>query len=266
MRVSVSESLKLFAFAAGLALLGACSTANGPDPGRRVNETIFRFNNKLDTLALEPIAKGYDVATPGPLQRGIGNFFDNLKLPRTFLNDVLQGKGAKAADDVGRLLVNTVFGLGGLIDVASMNDMPRNDEDFGQTFGVWGVPPGPYVVLPVVGPPFNGANNPRDILAWPLDVATDPTTWVNAFGLGVVRTVDARARYLDELGQLRKDSIDFYVGVRDLYLQSRESDVRDGAIAPAQASDEDLYDVDELEDEGEEASDDREAEAADESP
>lgn len=258
MRVSVSERLKLFAYAASLALLGACSTAQGPDPGRGTNEVIFRFNNKLDTLFLEPVAKGYDKASPGPIQAAIGNFFDNLKLPRTFVNDLLQAKGAKAADDVGRLLVNTLFGLGGFIDVASARDMPRNEEDFGQTLGVWGVSGGPYVVLPVVGAPFNGPNNIRDIAAWPVDIATDPTTWVNALGLGVVRTIDARARYLDELGQLRKDSIDFYVGVRDLYLQSRESDVRDGAVAPAQASDEDLYDVDELEDEGGEASDDSE--------
>jgi ABC-type transporter lipoprotein component MlaA len=115
-------------------------------------------------------------------------------------------------------------------------------------------------VLPVVGPPFNGASNPRDILAWPMDIATDPTTWVNAFGLGVVRTIDARARYLDELGQLRRDSIDFYVGVRDLYLQSRESDVKDGAVAAPEVSD-DLYDLDE--DEGDESSDEPEAGASD---
>jgi phospholipid-binding lipoprotein MlaA len=250
MRFSGPQCLRALGLAACAALLGACSTANGPDPGRGVNENIFALNNRLDTWFLEPIAKGYDKASPGPIQRGIGNFFDNMRVPRTFVNNVMQGKGADAADDIGRLMVNTIFGLGGFIDVASAREMPRHDEDFGQTLGVWGVPPGPYVVLPVVGPPFNGPSNVRDIAAWPIDIVMDPTIYVNATGLGAIRTVDSRARYLGELGQLRKDSIDFYVGVRDLYLQGRESDVRDGAVAPMQATDEDLYDLDDLEDEG----------------
>lgn len=228
--------------------LGACSTANGPDPWRDTNEKVFRFNNRLDTGLLEPVAKGYDDVVPDWLQGMVGSAFDTIKVPRTFLNDLLQGKPVRAAQDLARLAANLTLGLVGTFDVASELGLPRHEEDFGQTLAVWKVPAGPYTVLPVVGPPFNGANTPRDIVAWPVDLATDPTTWVNAFGIGLVRTVDARARFLEELGQLREDSIDFYVGVRDLYTQQRESEIRDGAPAPS-VNDDDFYDIEDLDDE-----------------
>jgi phospholipid-binding lipoprotein MlaA len=196
---------------------------------------------------LEPVAKGYDRVTPDFLQDRVGALFATIRVPRTFLNDLLQGKPLRAAQDFGRLAANLTFGLAGTFDVASQLGIPRNEEDFGQTLARWRVPSGPYTVLPVVGPPFNGANNPRDIFAWPVDIATDPTTWVNAFGIGLVRTVDARARSLEELGQLREDSIDFYVGVRDLYIQQREAEIRDGAPPPA--IQDDFYDIEDLDEE-----------------
>jgi phospholipid-binding lipoprotein MlaA len=240
-----SRRLRALALGTAVIALGACSTANGPDPGREVNEKIFGFNQRIDGIALEPVAEGYRSVMPELLRVMIGSFYDNLRVPRTFVNDLLQGKPLAAAQDLGRLTINVVAGIGGLVDVASEMGIPRNEEDFGQTLGRWGVPAGAYVVLPVLGPPFNGPNNPRDIAMWPLDLATDPTIWVNATGLGVVRIVDSRARYLEELAQLEKDSIDYYVGVRDLYIQQRESDVRDGAPAPSATTDE-LYDIDEL--------------------
>jgi phospholipid-binding lipoprotein MlaA len=250
MKLANSRWLHASLLLAAVMALGACSTANGPDPGRAVNEKLFAFNDGLDDIALRPVAKGYKAVMPELLRTMVGSFYDNLRVPRTFLNDLLQGKPLAALQDFGRLSINLVAGVGGLVDVASEMGIPRNEEDFGQTLGRWGVPAGAYVVLPVVGPPFNAPNNPRDIVMWPLDLATDPTIWVNATGLGVVRTVDSRARYLEELAQLKKDSIDYYVGVRDLYRQQREADVRDGAPA-ASESDEDLYDTSELdEDEG----------------
>jgi phospholipid-binding lipoprotein MlaA len=229
----------LLAFA--VLALGACSTANGPDPWRETNERVFRFNEGLDKIVLEPVAEGYDVVAPSLLQLMIGNFFDNLTVPRTFFNNLLQGKPIAATQDLGRLVVNTLAGMGGLVDAASEMGIPKHQEDFGQTFGRWGAGPGPYVVLPGAGP-----NSVRDTLAAPFDIATNPTTWVNVFGLSVVRVVNTRAQYLEEIDQARKDAVDYYVFVRDAYLSSRERAVRDGQAAPA---DEDLYDLDELEDE-----------------
>ena len=227
--------------------LGACASASGPDPWRATNEKVFRFNEGLDKLLLEPVAEGYDVVAPNLFQQMIGNFFENLTVPRTFLNDLLQGKPLAATQDLGRLLVNTVAGVGGLVDAASEMGIPRHEEDFGQTFGRWGAGPGPYVVLPGAGP-----NSVRDTLAAPLDIASNPTTWVNVFGLSIVRVVNTRAQYLEEIDQARKDALDYYVFVRDAYLGSRERAVRDGAAAPIE---DDLYDVDEGDDEGAEVSD-----------
>lgn len=240
------QQLRVLSLLAALLALGACSTANGPDPWREGwNEPVHNFNESFDKRLLEPVAKGYDTVAPGVFQIAIGNFFENLTMPRTFLNDVLQAKPVKAAHDLQRLLLNTVAGVGGLIDVASMTGrIPKNKEDFGQTLGRWGVGPGPYFVLPLAGP-----NNVRDTLASPVDIATNPTTWVNVFGVSVVRVVNTRAKYLEEVAQGRKDAVDYYVFVRDAYLSSREAAVRDGKSAPA-ASDEDLYELEEDEAEG----------------
>jgi len=224
--------------------LGACSTANGPDPWRNTNQKVFRLNEGVDKLLLQPVAEGYDEVTPGLFQIMVGNFFENLTVPRTLLNDLLQGKPLAATQDLGRLAINTVAGVGGLIDVASEIGVPKNEEDFGQTFGRWGAGPGPYIVLPLAGP-----NNVRDTLASPLDIVTNPTTWVNVFGLSVVRVVNTRAQYLEEIDQARKDAVDYYVFVRDAYLSSRANAVRDGESVPA--GDDDLYDLDELEDDAE---------------
>lgn len=226
----------------------ACSTANGPDPYRRLNHPIYRFNEGLDKGLLEPVAKGYDVVTPGLFQTMIGNFFTNLTVPRTMLNDLLQAKPLKATQDLGRVLINTVAGMGGFIDAASEMGIPKNEEDFGQTFGRWGVGPGPYIVLPFAGP-----NDVRDTLTSPLDIATNPTTWVNVFGLSVVRVVNTRAQYLEEIDQARRDAVDFYVFQRDAYLSSRERAVNDGATP--QKTDEDLYELDEDDTEGAETTD-----------
>jgi phospholipid-binding lipoprotein MlaA len=223
-----------------VAALGACSTANGPDPGRRLNEKVFRFNEGVDKKLLQPVAEGYDEVTPGLFQIMIGNFFENLTVPRTFVNDLLQGKPLAATQDLGRVAINTIAGVAGLVDVASEMGVPKNEEDFGQTLGRWGAGPGAYLVLPLAGP-----NDVRDTLTAPLDIATNPTTWANVFGLSVVRVVNTRAQYLEEIDQARVDAVDYYVFVRDAYLSSRANAVRDGEAAPA--ADDDLYELDEEE-------------------
>ena len=241
MNRQTARSLRAPALLCALLALSACSTANGPDPGRGINEKIFRFNEGLDMMLIEPVAEGYDTVTPGLFQILVGNFFDNLTVPRTFLNDLLQGKPLRATQDLGRVLINTIAGVGGLVDVASEVGVPRNEEDFGQTFGRWGAGPGAYIVLPLAGP-----NNVRDMLASPLDIASNPTTWVNVFGLSVIRVVNTRAQYLEEVEQARADAVDYYVFLRDAYLRARENAVRDGLAAPV---DDELYDLDELEEE-----------------
>jgi phospholipid-binding lipoprotein MlaA len=206
-----------------------------------MNQPIFEFNEGVDKHFLEPVAEGWNFSMPVLFQIMIGNFFENLTMPRTLLNDLLQGKPRAAAQDLGRIATNTIAGVGGLIDVASEAGIPKNEEDFGQTFGHWGFGAGPYLVVPLAGP-----NCARDILAAPFDVVTNPTTWSNVVGLSAVRVVNSRARFLEEIDQARVEAIDYYVFVRDAYLQNRERAIRDGEAAPTQ-QDEDLYDLDEAE-------------------
>jgi len=241
------QGLRAAALLGAALLLGACSTEQGPDPWRPTNEKIFRFNEGFDKSLLEPVAKGYDGIMPSFFQAMIGTFFENLTVPRTFVNDLLQGKPLAAAQDVGRLTVNVLAGLVGFVDVASEIGIPKNDEDFGQTVGRWGVGPGPYLVVPFAGP-----YNVRDALATPLDIATNPSTFVNATGATVVRIVNTRAQYLEEIEQARKDSIDFYVFQRDAFLTSREREILDGKTPEIdddlyELDDEDLYDLEEVE-------------------
>jgi phospholipid-binding lipoprotein MlaA len=242
------QRLRALLLLGSLLALGACSTVDGPDPGRHLNEKVFRFNEGFDKHLLEPVAKGYDVVAPSLLELMIGNFFENVTVPRTLLNDLLQGKPLAAVQDLGRVTINVIAGMGGLVDVASEMGIPKNEEDFGQTLGRWGSGPGAYLVLPLAGP-----SNVRDTLTAPLDIATNPTTWVNVFGLSVVRIVNTRAKYLDEIDQARKDAVDYYVFVRDAYLGSRERAVLDGKAAPA--GNDDLYELDDEDEEGAEATD-----------
>ena len=121
------------------------------DPIEGFNRGVYKFNDALDRGVLKPTAKAYVKWTPDWFRTGVGNFFMNLKGPGTIVNQLLQGKFREAGQDTARLLLNTTFGLGGVIDVASMNELPQHDEDLGQTLGKWGVPPGPYLMLPFLG-------------------------------------------------------------------------------------------------------------------
>jgi phospholipid-binding lipoprotein MlaA len=239
------QKLHTLALLAALALTSACATTGDPDPWRPMNQRIYAFNEGFDQKVFEPVAEGYDAVTGNFVQVMIGNFFQNLAVPRTLVNNILQGKAVEANQDFGRLLVNMTVGLAGLFDVASKAGIPKNEEDFGQTFGRWGAGPGPYLVIPFAGP-----NCVRDTVAAPLDIVTNPTTWLNVFGLSLVDVVNTRAQYLEEIAQAREDAVDFYVFQRDAYLSSREREIRDGA-AP-EAADDDLYDIDDLEDEASE--------------
>lgn len=239
------RGFRLTVAVATLLMGGACSTAHGPDPGRGYNEPVFAFNDSLDVYILGPVARGWDWLAPGFVLTGVDNFFRNLDMPRTFVNDVLQAKPVPAAHDVGRFLVNSTVGVAGFVDVASMIGIQENREDFGQTLGYWGTPPGAFMLLPVV--PFRCTV--RDWLAYPLDFAMDPLFWVGIqvggiYGTGVVDFLNRRAINDAEIEENRREAIEWYVFVRDACLQDREGDVNDGA-EPTAEEEEDLYEVEE---------------------
>jgi len=228
-----------------LLLAGACSTAQGPDPWRGYNEPVFAFNDALDVYLLGPVARGWDWLAPSFVVTGVDNFFRNLDVPRTFVNDLLQAKPVPAAHDFGRFVVNSTAGVAGLVDVASLIGIRENREDFGQTLGYWGTPPGPFAILPVL--PYRCTV--RDWLAYPIDMALDPTFVAGFFfqyvyGTGLPDVVNRRAINDEQIEENRREAIDWYVFVRDACLQDREGDVNDGA-EPTAEEEEDLYDVEE---------------------
>jgi phospholipid-binding lipoprotein MlaA len=215
--------------ACGALLLGGCATTGErteSDPVEPFNRGVYRFNDALDRGVLKPTAKAYDKVTPNWFRTGVGNFFTNLKSPGTIVNQLLQGKFGDAGKDTLRFLLNTTFGWGGLIDVASMNGIPQHDEDFGQTLGKWGVRPGPYLMLPFFGPA-----NLRDAPSKIVDNFLEPFYWYDYgnerwFALGL-NIVDDRARLLPLDATLRQ-TYDPYGFIRDAYLQRRQYLVYDG--------------------------------------
>ena len=231
---------------AALLLASACSTAQGPDPWRGYNEPVFGFNDGLDRYVLGPVARGWGFVLPDFALTGVDNFFRNLDLPRTFLNDLLQAKPLEAAHDVGRFALNSTVGIAGLIDVASRIGIHENEEDLGQTLGYWGTPAGPFALLPVL--PFRCTV--RDWLAYPIDFAMDPLFVLGIviqtpiYGSGVLDVVNRRAINDEQIEENRREAIDWYVFVRDACLQDREGEVTDDE-EPSAFEEEDLYDVDE---------------------
>jgi len=212
--------------ALAFALAGCASAPKNPqDPFEGFNRAMFGFNDKVDQVALKPAAKVYRAALPDFVQTGIGNFFGNLNDVPTALNNFLQWRIKDGMSDVARVLLNSTFGMAGLIDVASEAwGLPKHDQDFGQTLGRWGVGSGPYLVLPLLGP-----TTTRDTVALPVDLKTDiwsykdPVRWRNAGS--VIRIVDKRAYILDSTSLLEEAALDRYEFVRDAYLQRRESKI-----------------------------------------
>lgn len=197
---------------------------NPRDPLEGFNRAMFGFNEKVDEIVLKPLAQGYQKVVPSFVQSAIGNFFGNIGDIWTAVNDFLQGKVTDGANDIMRVAVNSTFGLGGLIDIASAGGIPKHNEDFGQTLGAWGVRSGPYVVLPVLG-----ASTLRDTIATPLDFKGDLWSYqtplaTRYFGTAV-RVVDKRATFLDASSLIEEAALDKYVFIRDAYLQRRASQV-----------------------------------------
>ena len=213
--------------------LGGCATAQDKrDPLEPMNRKIYAFNTVVDKAILKPVAKAYVTVLPEIAQVGVANFFSNLGMVVTTLNDVLQLKGQQVPVDIMRFAVNTVFGLGGLIDVATEIGIARNSEDFGQTLGYWGVKSGPYLMLPLLGPSSirDGAALPVDYVASPLapEILRDDEL---RYGLITLRVIDLRAHLLTADSVLAQQ-VDPYSFLRDTYLQRREYLVRDGRPLP----------------------------------
>jgi phospholipid-binding lipoprotein MlaA len=219
----------LLAAAAVVALSGCAVGPDKRDPMENWNRAVFNYNDKVDTYALKPVATGYKNVTPTFVQTGVNNFFGNLQDLWTGGNNLLQGKGGDAVSDIGRFALNSTFGVLGLFDIASEAGLRKHKEDFGQTLGRWGVQPGPYVMLPLLGP-----STLRDTVGLPLDFAADPWSYkepvhVRTIG-GVVRVVDQRAALLDASTLLEDAALDRYEFIRDGFLQRRQSQVYDGDV------------------------------------
>lgn len=206
--------------------LSACATSKNTspeDPFEATNRRIYEFNDKVDEKLLRPVAVGYKKNVPGFLQTGIGNFFGNLKDIWSALNNGLQAKPMETAETGLRVAVNTVFGLYGVFDVATMAGIQRHNADFGQTLGYWGVSPGPYVVLPLLGP-----STVRDTAGWAVDNRYDLwRTEVPSLGLryggSALRLVDKRSSFLGLDRSMNELALDKYVFMRDAYLQRRKA-------------------------------------------
>lgn len=216
-----------------IALAGCATTASreadARDPFEPINRASYAFNDSLDRALIKPAARGYRAVTPQFVQTGISNVFSNAKYPVTLVNNALQGKFGAALNDTGRFVLNTTLGLGGLFDPATDVGLDRNDEDFGQTFGKWGLPPGPYFVVPLYGPTTlrDGFGSLADDFAEPRSYLEDDST---RYGLWVAGNFERRVRLLDADALLERTG-DPYAFVRSAYLQRREFQVMDGNVS-----------------------------------
>lgn len=217
-------------------LISAAAHAGDPaggdprDPWEGYNRAVYAFNDGLDTVLLKPAAQAYDAVVPAPVDRGVGNFFANLGEVGNFANALLQAKPGEGARALARLAINSTVGLLGLFDVATELGIERGEEDFGQTLGAWGAGPGPYFVLPVLGP-----STVRDALGKPADFLTDPTAWLDdpaaRNAAYAAEAVHARAGLLETEAAVEDLAADQYALVRNAYLDRRRYEVSDGAAA-----------------------------------
>ncbi len=203
--------------------------AKNPDPWEKVNRKIYRFNEKVDHAVLRPVARGYVKHVPQKVRRGVKNFGANLREPTTIINDLLQGKVGQAGRDTLRFLINSTVGLLGIFDVASRLDLERHREDYGQTLAKWGVPAGPYLVLPFLGP-----SNLRDATGLiPQYAYTDLTAGIDddaiLWSLYAVRAVDTRSDLL-KADKILENQLDPYVFLRESYTQQRIVQINDGVV------------------------------------
>jgi phospholipid-binding lipoprotein MlaA len=261
----LATGLLVLALSAGPAL----AAGDENDPLEPVNRAIFSFNRFLDGLLLKPFAIMYRGVTPQFFRTGVDNFLKNLRAPIVLVNDVLQGEFERAEKTLGRFMLNTIMGVGGVIDVGGHVGMPpRHSEDFGQTLAVWGAGEGPYLMLPLLGPA-----SLRHGVGQVVDIAFDPLTAVGAADIGILISPSAfglirtgaealvfREQNMEAIDEMERTSIDLYATVRTVYRQYRANEIRNGAPAPLEdIYDEDIYDEDIFDEELDEDLDDPDA-------
>ncbi|NRO98568.1 VacJ family lipoprotein [Paraburkholderia sp. NMBU_R16] len=223
------------ALGAAIVLAGCASAPNrtAGDPLEPMNRAIFRFNDAVDKSVAVPIAKGYQKITPHPLRTAISNFFSNLGDLTNVANELLQLRITDATSDLMRFTMNTTFGVGGLIDFATLARLPKHHQDFGLTLGRWGIPSGPYLVLPIFGP-----STFRDSVGLAVDVRFNPLNYIEPAArtpLYILQFVSVRSDMLGATNILEQAALDKYSFVRDAYLQQRRSRLNTGGAAAAPA-------------------------------
>ena len=223
----------VLALAAATALLAGCATTQSKvDPFEPFNRTMFQVHEVVDGNVVKPVAEAYVKYTPEVIRSGVSNFFSNIEDLFVGINNVLEGDGNRAGDDFGRVLLNSTFGLGGLFDLASMMGIERHNQDFGITFGKWGIPQGPYLFVPLVGP-----TTVRDGTGLVIRAYLGPTTYIFTnvpvrnviWGVGAI---DLRASVLNTESMVDQAALDRYRFIRNAYLRARQYQVYDGKPPP----------------------------------
>lgn len=229
-RAAMGHTRRLVAGGLLVLAFGGCATVTHPDPRdpfEPFNRGVYAFNEGLDAAVFKPVATVYKQVTPPLVRTGVGNFFGNLEDAWSFVNSLFQGKLRHAVDNFFRFGVNTTFGLLGVLDVAGEMEIDRHAEDFGQTLGAWGFGPGPYLVLPLLGP-----SSIRDALALPVDSLGNIVSHVDDIptrnSLWTLNVIDTRASLLDLSESLDEVAFDKYSFTRDAVLQRRRNAVYDG--------------------------------------
>lgn len=217
---------------------GCAGTRGNIDPWERTNREFYKFDDNLDRKFIEPASNFYVKVVPEPVRTGLGNGINNLGYLNVILNDFLQGKWQQGLGDAARMAVNSTVGIAGIFDVASRWHLPAHENDFGTTLGKWGVEPGPYMVLPLLGPATL-----RDTPGFVVASATNPVTWLSpplyaSIPLGTVEAMDRRSRVESAIRFRNAIAIDPYIFTRNAYLQYRDNLVHEGK----KAVDESLYD------------------------
>jgi phospholipid-binding lipoprotein MlaA len=230
-------ALRFAATLVAVALVAGCAT--GPtreDPFEPMNRVSYKVHRVVDGQIIKPVVQAYVDYTPVIVRTAVSNFFGNIDDMFSVINDMLQGKGDKAGNDLGRVITNTGFGVLGLIDVAGSGGIPKGNEDFGQTFGFWGIPQGPYLFIPVFGP-----TTVRDGSGWLIRGYADPVGYIDDVAtrnvLHVLNLVELRASALQAESLVNQAAIDPYTFIRRAYLQRREYLVYDGKPPPPKEDD-----------------------------
>jgi phospholipid-binding lipoprotein MlaA len=234
-KTTIHKNILLTSLAMSIAL-GGCATTTGSDPNdvwQGWNRGTQTFNDNVDKAILKPVAKGYLAATTDSIDEGVTNFFSNINDIGVTVNDLLQLKFLQSGMDLSRFVINTTAGVAGVFDVAKLVDLPKHNEDFGQTLGFWGVPAGPYLVLPFAGP-----SSPRDLVGLIGDALLNPLTYVSIFGgfagtaatggANVLDVTDTRAGLMSTEKVVNEGSINRYDFIKNAYEQHREYLIHDG--------------------------------------